>query len=210
MSNEDILLNILLDRSGSMGSFAKNVISHYNEYIQQQAVLPGRAWVSLVLFDDKYEEVYINKPITEVPTLTSNTYFTRGFTAYYDALGKLINKIEALPDKPDKVVFVVNTDGLENASREFRAETLKTLIEKAKDKGWEFVFIGAGIDAIQEGVKIGINPINTFTAAASVQGYADTYNALGSTTTRYRTGISRNMNISGIDEEEEEKAGQSS
>ncbi len=210
-NDDDILINILLDRSGSMSSYESEVIGHYNRYIEEQRALPGKARVSLVLFDDRYEEVYLNKNIQDVPKLTADVYNVRGMTAYYDALGKLINSVEQLKDRPNKVVFVINTDGFENASHEFNASKVKELITKHQSKdNWQFSFIGAGIDAISEAKKMGIVLNSVYAAASpSLGGIGDSYSNLGRTTTNYRTGQTLTMDNAlaqtQLDEEDKKK-----
>lgn len=188
-SDQDILINILLDRSGSMGGHESDVIGHYNAYIKEQAALPGKATVSLVLFDSAYEEVYLGKDIKDVPTLTSDTYFVRGITAYLDALGRLIHSVDGLKNKPSKIVFVVNTDGYENASHEFTPDQIKKLITARQKKDWQFVFIGAGIDALSTGTRLGIRAASTYSTTNDSFGYNSSYTALNSATTSYRRGV---------------------
>lgn len=190
MGKNDILINVLLDRSGSMSHLVNDVIGHYNTYIGQQRGLPGKATVSLVIFDTEYQEVYLGQDINLVPTLTKDTYFARGGTAYLDALGRLIKSVDAIPNKPKKVVFVVNTDGEENSSHEYNAKTIKEMVtERQNNHDWQFVFVGAGIDALKEAAKIGIRNFSTFTTTADAAGMDSSYNTLRSATTDYRSGV---------------------
>jgi len=196
LTDNDIMINVLLDRSGSMGGLEKDVIGHYNAYIKEQRYLPGRATVSHVLFDDRYEEIYVGKDIKEVPKLTKDTYSVRGSTAYLDAIGKLVNSVDAIKNKPKKVIFVINTDGLENASREFTASKIKEIItERQNNHDWQFVFIGAGFDAIKEGLKYGIPVWTLYSAAAGPQGITDSYTMLSNSTIAYRAGDTVTMDM---------------
>jgi hypothetical protein len=194
--NTDILINILLDRSGSMGGLESDVIGQFNNYIKEQKALPGKALVSLVLFDDRYEEVYLGRDIQEVPELTHDTYYVRGSTAYLDALGRLVKSVDAIKNKPSKVVFVVNTDGYENSSHEFSATQIKEIItERQQNHDWQFVFIGAGIDALQEGTKLGTRAYATFTATPDAAGIFASYDMLNTSTTNYRNSTVSTMDM---------------
>jgi len=194
--NTDILINILLDRSGSMSHLVGDVIGQFNGYIKEQKALPGKASVSLVLFDDRYEEVYLGRDIQEVPELTKEVYYTRGSTAYLDALGRLVKSVDAIKNKPAKVVFVVNTDGYENASREFTAAQIKEIItERQQNHDWQFVFIGAGIDALKEGTSLGTYAASTYTASADSAGVYASYNTLNVSTTNYRNSATPTMDM---------------
>ena len=196
MADNDILINILLDRSGSMHGLENDVIGNYNALIKEQREQEGEASVSLVLFDNEYEEVYINKNINTIPQLDESTYFVRGNTAYYDALGKLINSIDRQKNRPKKVMFVINTDGYENASREYTAKKLRDLIKsREKNRNWQFIFIGAGLDALKASVDIGIrNYIGV--SAATPASFSYTSNVLRGVTNAYRGGVgSATINI---------------
>lgn len=197
-SDNDILINILLDRSGSMAGYETDVIGHYNGYIKEQKELPGKATVSLVIFDDKYQEVYVGKDIKDVPELTKDVYFTRGNTAYLDALGRLVKSVDALKNKPAKVVFVVNTDGYENASRKFTRQQIKEIVtERQSNHDWQFVFIGAGIDAFEAVKDLGYHFTSVMQAAApSAGGIGQGFDNLSRSTTQYRSDISSTMDMS--------------
>lgn len=198
--NYDILINFLLDRSGSMADSEKAVREHYNAYIKSQAKLPGKARVSLSIFDTIYDEVYSNLPINEVPLLDHRTYFARGGTALLDGLGRLIKTIDAIPNKPSKVVVVVNTDGEENSSREFTLTQVKELVtERQENHDWQFVFVGAGIDAFHGGVSLGMRGHGTFAVAAGPMGQSMGYNHLNTVTSSYRSGAMPTMDMANPD-----------
>ena len=177
-------ITVVLDRSGSMESIAKDVVTGLNEFVRKQQGVEGEAWFTLVQFDDEYEVVHFRAPIADVPTLTRRTYVPRGSTALLDAIGRTIvdisTRLEGTPpaDRPDQIVFAVATDGQENASHEFtRRQIFKMIREREKpgmaDSGatasptWEFVFLAANQDAIAEGGQMG------FAAAKSVDFDAD-------------------------------------
>lgn len=154
----------VLDRSGSMSGREQDVIGGFNRMIAEQRQKKGECLVSTVLFDDVSEVLHDRLPVGEIRPLTEAEYNVRGMTAYYDALGRgIIHHIRiqrGLPEnrRAEKVLFVVMTDGCENASCEFSAQNLRRLIQEEQDKwGWEFVFIGAGIDAIKAAADIGIS-----------------------------------------------------
>lgn len=160
MSNSTELV-VILDRSGSMQRLAEDTIGGFNSLIENQRKLEGKCTVTTVLFDNKVEILYQGKDIKEVPTLTSKEYFARGSTALLDAIGITINetnsKISSMKEeKPNKVLVAITTDGLENSSNEYSYSSIKSLIEEKKKLGWDFIFLGANIDAIGEANKFGI------------------------------------------------------
>jgi Mg-chelatase subunit ChlD len=153
---------VVLDRSGSMNSIADDTIGGFNRFLSDQQAT-GDSTLSLILFNDQRYVVYSRKAIREAPALSRETYAPRGGTALLDAIGETLadtaREIDALPEeqRPGKVLFVVLTDGLENASREFNREAVFKLITDRRDKhGWHFIFLGANQDAIAEGGKLGI------------------------------------------------------
>lgn len=161
--NNSTELVVILDRSGSMQRLAEDTIGGFNSLIENQRKLEGKCTVTTVLFDNKVEILYQGKNIKEVPTLTSKEYFARGSTALLDAIGITINetnsKISSMKEeeKPNKVLVAITTDGLENSSNEYSYSSIKSLIEEKKKKlGWDFIFLGANIDAIGEANKFGI------------------------------------------------------
>ena len=144
----------LLDRSGSMGGLESDTIGGYNSYLAKQK--DKNAKVTTVLFDDQYEMLHDRVDVKKVKKLTNEEYYVRGCTALLDAIGKTINYMDRF--NPKKVVFVITTDGLENASKEFSKKQIKKLIKKHEN--WEFIYIGAGIDSYSEGSSIGIKESN--------------------------------------------------
>jgi len=146
----------LLDRSGSMGGLESDTIGGFNAFIEKQSQLEGETIVTAVLFDDRYEMLWNGVKATEAK-LTNKEYYVRGCTALLDAVGKTILDLGYRLSKtdeekrPGKVIFVITTDGLENASREFTYEKAKELIKHQQEKyNWEFIFLGANIDAAKE------------------------------------------------------------
>lgn len=163
----------ILDRSGSMGGLEGDTIGGYNSFLEKQQRQKGEARITTVLFDDKYELLHDRIDLQGVNPITANDYYVRGSTALLDAIGKSIHKIETAQknSKPeyraDNVIFVITTDGMENASREYSYGKIKTMIERKKSKhNWEFIFLGANIDAIEVAESFGIasNRVQNFHA----------------------------------------------
>lgn len=145
----------ILDRSGSMACVEDETIKSYNDFLSSQRKAKGNVFVTTVLFDDKYELLYSKKNICDVKNITKKEYYARGCTALMDAIGKTIVNVDRLIAKDERVLIVIMTDGLENASIEYNKETVKKMIKKHKN--FEFVFLGANIDSYQEGTSIGIS-----------------------------------------------------
>ena len=144
----------ILDRSGSMRGTEKDTIGGYNGYIND--FKSKNAKITTVLFDDKYEMIKKRQNVNEVPELTEKQYYVRGCTALLDAIGKSIKFMEK--EKAEKVMFIITTDGYENASHKYNKEQIKEMIQGHKE--WEFMYIGADIDSYSEGQSIGISSSN--------------------------------------------------
>lgn len=150
-------LVFILDRSGSMAGLEADTIGGFNAMLDKQRALEGRCRITTVLFDNDYELLHDGVDLAEVSPLTEEQYFVRGTTALVDAIGRTIGKITARRDEAGSVLFVIMTDGMENASREFTADRVRQLIEfRQADYGWEFLFLGANIDAVQTADQYGI------------------------------------------------------
>lgn len=164
MSNKNLTeMVFVLDRSGSMSGLEDDTIGGYNGLLEKQKKEEGEAVVTTVLFDDKYELLYDRADVKKIAPLTEEKYFARGTTALLDAVGRTVDKISAhrktAPDReiPEKTMFVIITDGYENASREYSMDRVREMIEEKKEKeNWEFLFLGANIDAIRTASKFGI------------------------------------------------------
>ncbi len=164
MNNNLTELVFILDRSGSMGGLESDTIGGFNSMIAKQQKEDGDALVSTVLFDDVSEVIHDRADISEVKKLTEDDYYVRGCTALLDAVGGAIHHIENVhkyireEDRPAKTLFVITTDGLENASRKYDIRKVKKMVEQAKEKNnWEFLFLGANIDAIEVAGSMGIS-----------------------------------------------------
>ena len=156
-------LVFILDRSGSMAGLEGDTIGGFNAMLQKQRGEPGEALISTVLFDNKTEVIHDRVPLDRVSALTEKEYFVRGCTALLDAVGGAIHHIGNVhkyareEDRPEKTLFVITTDGMENASRRYTYDKVRAMIERQREKyGWEFLFLGANIDATREAARFGI------------------------------------------------------
>ena len=156
-------LVFILDRSGSMAGLEADTIGGFNAMLQKQRGEPGEALISTVLFDNKTEVIHDRVPLDRVSALTEKEYFVRGCTALLDAVGGAIHHIGNVhkyareEDRPEKTLFVITTDGMENASRRYTYDKVRAMIERQREKyGWEFLFLGANIDAAREAARFGI------------------------------------------------------
>ena len=163
----------LLDRSGSMSGMESDTIGGYNNYLDKQR--KNNVKVTTILFDDQYEVLHQRKNIQDVKNLTEKEYYVRGCTALLDAIGKSINLMDKEGAK--KTIFIITTDGLENASREYNKNQIKKLIEKHSN--WEFLYIGADIDSYKEGETIGIKKSNIANYSKSKKGMQNLFSSLG-------------------------------
>lgn len=156
-------LVFILDRSGSMSGLESDTIGGYNAMLEKQKKEPGEAVITTVLFDDRYELLHDRINLSGIKPITDKEYYVRGSTALLDAVGKTISKIgnaqkrTAEDERAEHIMFVITTDGMENASREYSYEKVRQMIEHQKNKyGWEFIFFGANIDAIATAERFGI------------------------------------------------------
>lgn len=170
--NNEMDVIFLLDRSGSMGGIEKDTIGGYNSYIDSQR--GKNVKVTTVLFDDKYEVLHNREDVDNIKKLTNKEYYVRGCTALLDAIGKTIREME---DKnPNKVIFIITTDGYENASTKYNKSQIKELISVHKD--WKFMYIGADIDSYSEGRSLGIKDEFIANYKKTDRGISKLYNAL--------------------------------
>ena len=178
-------LVFILDRSGSMGGLESDTIGGFNGMLLKQKNEEGEANVTTVLFDDQIEIIHDRFPMKAVKPLTEEDYYVRGCTALLDAVGSTVMKTEniqkRLPDemKAENVIFVITTDGLENASQEYSVKMVKQMIERNQEKGWQFLFFGANIDAVEEAEKIGIRKSHAASYRNDGRGVQLNYQAAG-------------------------------
>lgn len=186
MANKNLTeMVFILDRSGSMSGLEADTIGGYNSLLEKQRKEVGDATVTTVLFDDKYEMIHDHAAISKVKDITNKEYFARGSTALLDAVGKTINHVgnrhkNALDNEvPGKTMVVIITDGYENASREYALPQIKQMIERQKEKyGWEFLFLGANIDAVSTAAGFGISPDRAVTYEADAKGTRMNFDAV--------------------------------
>ncbi len=188
-------LVFILDRSGSMSGLESDTIGGFNAMIEKQKKEEGSAYVSTVLFDDRTEVIHDRLPLENVPKLTEKDYFVRGCTALLDAVGNAIHHIGNIhkyarpEDVPEKTIFVITTDGMENASSRWTYEELKRTIERQQEKyGWEFLFLGANIDAAREAGRMGIAPDRAVNYNCDSEGIARNYEGVNCAVTSIRSG----------------------
>lgn len=191
MNNNLTEIVFILDRSGSMSRLTNDTIGGFNGFIEKQKQESGEAVLTTILFDDKYEVLHDGINIKEIPTLTGKEYFVRGSTAYLDAIGKTINTIGnklnnmSEEERPGQVIFVITTDGQENASKEFSCEQIKQMVEHQTNVyNWQFIFLGANIDAVTEASKLGIRFSANY--SASSVGVDSVYSTVANTVSEYR------------------------
>jgi uncharacterized protein YegL len=188
-------LVFILDRSGSMGGLESDTIGGFNAMLDKQKREPGEARVTTVLFDDRYELLHDRIDLRAVSPITDREYFVRGSTALLDAVGSTIQKIAGAQKqtaedyRAGKVMFVITTDGMENASREYSYEKVKSMVEHEKEKyGWEFIFLGANIDAVETAGRFGIDPAHSSDYHDDCLGATLSWGAICGAVSSYRTG----------------------
>lgn len=188
-------LVFILDKSGSMAGLETDTIGGFNSLLEKQKKEKGDALITTVLFDNNYEVLHDRADIRQVNPITEKEYFVEGSTALLDAVGRTINRIGKAASetseqaRADKVMFVIITDGMENASREFRYSQIKRMIENQKTKyNWEFLFLGANIDAIEAAAKFGINADRSVNFHADAQGTRLNYETVCCAVSEFREG----------------------
>lgn len=188
MNDQITELVFILDRSGSMGGLESDTIGGYNAVLAKHRAAEGRAFVNTVLFDDRVEVLHDRIDIANVADLTAKDYYVRGCTALLDAVGGAIRHTEKvqgyLPEghKPGHTIFVITTDGLENASHKYSRAQVKEMIEGKQRAGWEFLFLGANMDAVAEAGSLGIAPDRAVTYLADAAGTDVMYGAVAEAT----------------------------
>ena len=183
----------ILDRSGSMAGLEKDTIGGFNSLIEKQKKEEGTAYISTVLFDNDSEVLHDRVPLDKIQPMTDKEYFVRGCTALLDAVGGAIHhignihKYARLEDRPAKTLFIITTDGMENASRRYTADKVKAMISRQKEKyGWEVLFLGANIDAVSTASKFGIERDMAVDYNCDKEGTALNYEVLSDTISQVR------------------------
>lgn len=188
-------LVFILDKSGSMAGLEADTIGGYNSILKKQQHAEGEAIVSTVLFDHDYELLHDRINVRGISPITEAEYQVGGTTALFDAIGFTIQKIVNVQkrtsesERADKVMFVITTDGMENASREFTSNKIKAMVEKQKEKfGWEFIFLGANIDAVTTAAQFGIDEDFAVDYHADNIGTQLNYAAVNEVVMKFRSG----------------------
>ena len=174
----------ILDRSGSMAGLEEDTIGGFNALVEKQKAEPGEALISTVLFDNFSEVIHDRVPLSRIQPMTRKDYYVRGCTALLDAVGDAIHHIGIVhryirpEDRPEKTLFVITTDGMENASRRYTYDRVRSMIEEKKALGWEFLFLGANIDAAREAARFGIGQDYAVDYLADSMGTANVYTSV--------------------------------
>ena len=175
----------ILDRSGSMRGLEGDTIGGYNSMIDKQKTEKGEALISTVLFDGQTEVLHDRIPLDKVEPITEKEYYVRGSTALLDAIGGAIHHIGNVhkyareEDVPERTIFVITTDGMENASHRYTSDEVKAMVKRQKEKGWEFLFLGANIDAVETAAHFGIGADRSVTFKNDHRGQQLNYDVVG-------------------------------
>jgi len=197
MKNNITELVFILDASGSMANFVSDTIGGFNAMIEKQKKQPGKAYVSTVLFDNDSRVIHDRVDIGEIPPLTEEDYRAGGCTALMDAVGSAVHHIGNIhkyarpEDVPEHTLFVITTDGMENASRRYDSTKVKNMIRRQEEKyGWEFIFAAANIDAVESAARIGIRRERAANYTQSAEGTEQLYDAVNCAVASVRSGMS--------------------
>ena len=189
-------LVFILDRSGSMQGLEADTIGGFNAMLEKQKRDPGQVFVSTILYDDEAQVLHDRLPLAEIMPMTEAQYYVRGCTALLDALGSAIQHVSTIhkytrpEDVPGHTLFVITTDGMENASRLYTNEQITAMIQHQKEShGWEFLFLGATIDAIGTAGRLGIDASRAANYHADAQGTRANYEAVSEAVSQVRGGV---------------------
>lgn len=216
MNQELTDITVVLDRSGSMSTVTDDIIGGFNSFVQTQRDADGDANLTLVQFDsqDPYEVIYQGVNVNRVKDLDTNTYIPRGATPLLDCVCRAINetgaRLRGMPEnqRPGKVIFVIITDGYENSSREHTREQLNNMVTHQRGNyDWQFVFIGADQNAIQEGKQYGFATGSSITFGKNAVGINAAYASLGDKVSSYRGGLTSNVSFDCNDRQAQASAG---
>ena len=195
MKNNITELVFILDRSGSMSGLESDTIGGFNSLIAKQKQQDGLCYVSTVLFDNDAEVLHDRVKLSEIPLMTEKGYTVQGCTALLDALGGAIRHIGNIhkyarpEDVPEHTMFIITTDGMENASRRYDSDQVKRMIEEKKVQGWEFLFLAANIDAMETAARFGIEKNRAVNYHADSQGTGVIYETVSETVCQMRAGV---------------------
>ncbi|MCP4392711.1 MAG: VWA domain-containing protein [Alphaproteobacteria bacterium] len=186
MSNKDVVdIVVLIDKSASMGGMEEETIGAFNAFLKEQKQVDGNALLTLVLFDHEKECLHFREHLENIENLTTNTYSVRGNTSLYDCIGSVIETM-LFSTKSNNVIFLIQSDGQENTSKLYSSSHVTRLIKDCEKLGWEFQFIGTGIDAIAEGSKFGMKATACLSVAKSDIGFQEYSTTIDCCTKAYR------------------------
>lgn len=213
MKNNITELVFILDRSGSMSGFEADTIGGFNATVEKQKDQEGKVYVSTVLFDNYSEVIHDRVDISEIEPMTRNDYQVRGCTALLDAIGSSIHHIGNIhkyarpEDVPEHTIFIITTDGMENASRRYSSQEIKSKIKRQTEKyGWEFIFLAANIDAVETAESIGIRRERAANYRQTKEGVERSYYAMSEAITTVRNCCADKMDLEEYLKEDDEKA----
>jgi hypothetical protein len=206
--------SVILDRTGSMDSIRLDTIGGFNSFLREQQAQPSPATFTLVQFDseDPYEVLHSFTPIGMIPPLTEATYVPRATTPLFDAIGRGINdlagRLDGMPadQRPQKIVFVIVTDGHENASREFTGSKVRDMIKQRRDAGWQFVFLSADEQAIRDGESVGVQEEFSMAVDKSSAGTHTLWKAVSTRAAGYRRAAAPDMSLADLKRAAREEA----
>lgn len=187
MKNNITELVFILDRSGSMAGLEKDTIGGFNAMLEKQKKIDGKCYVSTVLFDHEQKVLHDRLDLNDIAPLTEKDYTVRGCTALIDAIGSAVHHIENIhkyarpEDVPEHTIFIITTDGMENASKRYNADDVRRTISQKTELGWEFLFLGANIDAVETAGRLGIRKDRAVKYHADKKGTKVIYDTLGET-----------------------------
>ena len=202
MKNNITEIVFILDRSGSMSGFESDTIGGFNATIEKQKEQDGKVYVSTVLFDNESEVIHDRIDINEIKRMTRRDYQVRGCTALLDAIGGAIHHIGNIhkyarpEDVPEHTIFIITTDGMENASHRYSSEKVKEMIKRRTEKyGWEFIFLAANIGAVETAENIGIRKERAANYCQTKEGVYRSYCAMSEAITTVRRNRAKDMNL---------------
>lgn len=210
MKNNATELVFILDRSGSMSGFETDTVGGFNATIEKQRTVDGKVWVSTVLFDNESEVIHDRVDIADVEPMTAKDYRVGGGTALLDAIGGAIHHIGNIhkyarpEDVPEHTIFLITTDGMENASHRYSSTRVKEMIRRQQEKyGWEFIFLAANIDAVETAESIGIRRDRAANFRQTSRGVEKSYCAMSAAICTVREKRAEEMDLNRFLEEED-------